>query len=99
MAEELVERPSAPDEIARLWHTSAFDLEGRRQLLTKALAAGRPLGMRSWAGNCEQDTGYSDPDGPDIDTPREQPTRSADRSACLPIDCQQRGGESINRRD
>lgn len=68
VANQAVGPASAANEIARLWHTSAFDLEGRRQLLARALAAGRPVGMRSWAGNCDQDTGYSDSDGP-VNTP------------------------------
>jgi hypothetical protein len=73
VTEELVEPPSAADDIARLWHTSAFDLERRRQLLTKALAAGRPVGMMSWAGHCEQDTGNSDSEGPNHATPTPHP--------------------------
>lgn len=61
VADEILETPSAADEIARFWHTPAFDLEGRQQLLARALASGRPAGMRSWADDSEQDAGHSGP--------------------------------------
>jgi hypothetical protein len=60
MADEIMEPTSAADEIAQFWHTPAFDLEGRQHLLARALAAGRPVGMRSWADDSEHDTGHSD---------------------------------------
>jgi hypothetical protein len=63
--DEILETPSAEDDIARFWHIPAVDLEGRRRLLrARALAAGRPAGMRSWADDNAHDTGRSDRDGP-----------------------------------
>jgi hypothetical protein len=84
VAEELVEPPEQPsvaEEIARLWHTSAFDLEGRRQLLTRALAAGRPVGTRYWAGDCKQDTGSSESDGQNYAAPAPNPPKTMTRSS------------------
>lgn len=34
--------------------------------------AGRPVGMRSWAGHYEQDTGYGESDGPNYATPAQR---------------------------
>ena len=65
VADEILKALSAADEIAQFWHAPALDLEGRRrQLLARAMAAGRPAGMRSWADDSPQDTGYSDFDRP-----------------------------------
>jgi hypothetical protein len=63
VANDLLQTPSAADAIAQLWHTPALDLEHRQQLLARALAAGRPAGMKSWADSWtddgEQDSGGS----------------------------------------
>lgn len=59
VADEILETPAAADEIVRFWHTPALDLEGRRQLLARALAAGRPAGMKSWADDGAHDTACS----------------------------------------
>lgn len=64
VADEDLETPFASDEIAQLWHATAFDIGRRQQLLTRALAAGRPAGMRSWARDGKQDTEITDADGP-----------------------------------
>ena len=64
MADEDLETQSASDEIAQFWHATAFDLGRRQQLLSRALAAGRPAGMRSWAHDGKQDTENTDADGP-----------------------------------
>jgi len=65
VADEILETPSAADEIARFWNAPALDLESRRrQLLARALAAGRPAGMKSWADDSAHDTGYSDSERP-----------------------------------
>jgi hypothetical protein len=64
LADENPETPSASDEIAQFWHATAFDHGRRQQLLARALAAGRPAGMRSWAHDDKQDAKITDADGP-----------------------------------
>lgn len=65
MADEILDTPSAADELVQFWHTPALDIEDRRrQLLARALAAGRPAGMSSWADDSAHDTGCNDSNGP-----------------------------------
>jgi len=64
MADEDLETPSASDEIAQFWHATAFDLGRRQELLARALAARRPVGMRSWAHDGKPDTEIAGAESP-----------------------------------
>lgn len=57
MARENRDRVSAMDELDQSWQCPEVDVEFRQRLLGRALAAGRPAGMRTWAENGKRTLG------------------------------------------
>jgi len=57
MARENREHAFAVGEFARAWQSEALDVNFRQQLLARALAAGRPPGMSTWADDGEPTLG------------------------------------------
>jgi hypothetical protein len=53
MARENREHAFAVDEFALAWRCEALDVDSRQELLARALAAGRPPGMSTWADEGE----------------------------------------------
>jgi hypothetical protein len=49
MARNTQQNGCAAAEIVQVWHSPAVDLRARQRLLARALAAGRPPGMTTWA--------------------------------------------------